>query len=324
MTVRRFIGFTALALLLIPLYLWAIGALYFDGPFRAFAWLNAVAVIAAFFYLKPWKKKLIAFGAWFAVILMCWLLQRPSNDGDWPADVAQLAYAEIDGDVVTLHNVRAFEYRSTDDYTPRWTTRTVRLSQITGIDIAVTYWGSSLTAHPIASFQFADAPPLCISIEARKQKGQAYSALAALYRDYTLIYTVAEESDVLRLRTNFRPGNDVYLYRLNITAEHARERFVEYLHAINHVHDHPRWYNVVTTNCTTAARQQRDASKRMPYDWRMLVNGKGDEMFYERNYILKGGLDFATLKSRSRINAAAQENPPNQNFSPHIRAERPW
>ena len=324
MTVRRFIGFTALALLLIPLYLWAIGALYFDGPFRAFAWLNAAAVIVAFFYLKPWKKKLIAFAAWFAVILICWLFQRPSNEGDWPTDVAQLAYAEIDGDVVTFHNVRAFEYRSTDDYTPHWTARTVRLSQITGIDIAVTYWGSSLTAHPIACFQFADAPPLCVSIEARKQKGQAYSALAALYREYTLIYTVAEETDVLRLRTNFRAGNDVYLYRLNITAEHARERFIEYLHAINQVRDHPRWYNVVTTNCTTAARQQRDAAKRIPYDWRMLVNGKGDEMFYERDYILKGGLDFNELKRRSHINTAARQTQSDQTFSQHIRAGLPW
>lgn len=324
MTVRRFIGYTALALLLIPLYLWAIGAIYYDGNSPALAGCTAVAVIVGFFYVKPWKKKLIAFTVWFSLILLCWLFQKPSNDGDWQPDVAQLAYAEIDGDVVTFHNVRAFEYRTAEDYTPQWKTRTVRLSQITGIDMGVNYWGSPWMAHPIVSFQFADAPPICVSIETRKKKGQSYSAIGGLYRQYSLVYTVAEESDVIRLRTNIRKGEDVYLYRLNISPEHARERFLEYLVSINRLHEKPRWYNAITTNCTTAIRQQHNAKKRMPFDWRILLNGKGDEMLYERDYILKGGLDFAELKRRSLINTAAQKSQSEQTFTQEIRAGLPW
>jgi hypothetical protein len=324
MTIRRFIGFTALALLLIPLFLWAIGAIYFDGPFRAFAWINAIAVIAGFVWLKPWKKKLAAFAAWFAIVLVCWLLQRPSNEGDWQPDVAELAYAQIDDDLVTFHNVRAFDYRTAQDYTPQWKTRTVRLSQLTGIDMAVNYWGSPWMAHPIVSFQFADAPPLCVSIETRKKKGQTYSALGGLYRQFSLVYTVAEETDVIRLRTNIRKGEDCYLYRLNISADHARERFLEYVQTINRLHDKPRWYNAITTNCTTAIRQQRDSSKRLPFDWRMLVNGKGDEMLYERKFILTGGLPFEELKRRSLVNAAARESTETVNFSTQIRAGLPW
>lgn len=321
---RRILGITALVALLIPLYLWAIGALYFDGPFRAFAWINALAVIAAFIWLKTWKKKLLTFAAWFALILVCWLCQSPSNEGNWQPNVAQLAYAEIDGDVVTIHNVRSCDYQSAANYTPHWNRRSVRLSQITGIDIAVNYWGSPWMAHPIVSFQFADAPPLCVSIETRKQQGQTYSAIGGLYRQFTLVYTVAEESDLIRLRTNIRQGEDVYLYRLDITPEHARERFQEYLRAINQLHDKPRWYNAFTTNCTTAIRQQRNAAKRLPFDWRMIVNGKGDEMFYERNYILKSDLDFTELKRRSRINDAARQCESIETFSTHIRQGMPW
>ncbi len=324
MTVRRFIGYTALALLLIPLYLWAIGAIYYDANSPALAGCTAVAVIVGFFYVKPWKKKLIAFTAWFLLILTCWLFQKPSNDGDWQPDVAQLAYAEIDGDVVTFHNVRAFEYRTAEDYTPQWKKRTVRLSQITGIDMGVNYWGSPWMAHPIVSFQFADATPICVSIETRKKKGQSYSAIGGLYRQYSLVYTVAEESDVIRLRTNIRKGEDVYLYRLNISPEHARERFLEYLVAINRLHEKPRWYNAITTNCTTAIRQQHNAKNRMPFDWRILLNGKGDEMLYERDYILKGGLDFTELKRRSLINTAAQKSQSEQTFTQEIRAGLPW
>jgi hypothetical protein len=321
--ILRIAGLIALSLLLLASYLWAIGALWYDGLGKTFAIIQAVALPIALYLLKPRRKKIILFSAWFAVILIAWLCLRPSNQGDWQPDVAQLAHAEIDGDIVTLHNVRDCDYRSVTDYDTHWKTRTVRLSQITGIDLFVCTWGSPYMAHPIASFQFADAPPICFSIETRKKNGQSYSAIGGLYRQYTLIYTVAEEKDLVRLRTNFRSNQDCYLYRLNITPQHARERFLEYIKAMNRLHDHPRWYNAITTNCTTAIRQQRNAAKRLPFDWRMLVNGKGDEMLYERRFIHTGNLAFPELKRRSRINDAAHACENLDLFSQEIRKGLP-
>ena len=86
-------------------------------------------------------------------------------------------------------------------------------------------------AHPIASFQFADAPPLCFSIELRKEQGESYSAIGGLYRQYELIYIAADERDVIRVRTNYRKGSeDTYLYRTSIARGEGRERFLEYVH----------------------------------------------------------------------------------------------
>ena len=101
----------------------------------------------------------------------------------------------------------------------------MRISQITGADMAINYWGSPWIAHPIVIFQFADAAPLCFSIETRKQAGQSYSAIRGLYRQFALIYVVADERDVIRLRTNYRQGEDIYLYRTTLTPAQARERF---------------------------------------------------------------------------------------------------
>lgn len=305
-------------------YLWAIGALWYDGLGKIFAIMQAIAIPVVCVMIKPWRKRIAIFGSWFAIVLLGWFCLRPSNEGDWQADVAQLAYAEISGDKVTIHNVRDCDYRSKTDYTARWKTRTVHLSQITGIDLFVCTWGSPYMAHPIASFQFTDEDPVCVSIETRKKNGQSYSAIGGLYRQFPLVYTVAEESDVIRLRTNFREGEDCYIYRLSITPEHARERFMEYIKAINRLRDHPRWYNAITTNCTTAIRQQRNAAKRLPFDWRMLVNGKGDEMLYERHYIQTGNLAFPELKQRSRVNDAARACENLQRFSQTIREEMPW
>jgi hypothetical protein len=204
-------------------------------------------------------------------VLMWWLTIKPTQDSDWQTDVAQKAWAEIQGDEVTLHNVRNCDYRTEADYTPHWETRTVRISQITGIDLAVNYWGSPWIAHPIVSFQFADAPPICFSIETRKKLGQTYSTIGGLYRQFELIYIVADERDVIRVRTNYRKGENIYLYRTTISPAQARERFREYLHSLNALRDKARWYNAITTNCTTSIRAQHPPGERMPWDWRILL-----------------------------------------------------
>lgn len=304
---------------------WAFGALWFDFPLRA--WAHGAAVLYALGVVVlligargPWRKIGVLI-AGFVAVLICWLNLKPTNERPWQPDVAEMPWAEINGDHVTLHNVRNCEYRTETDYTPRWETREVELSHLSGVDIALDYWGSEWMAHPIVSFQFDNVPPVCFSVETRKEIGEDYSAIGGLYRQFELVYVCADERDVLRLRTNFRRGEDVYLYRTTLPAEAARQRFLEYIGAMNDLRAHPRWYNAATTNCTTSIRTQRVASERAPWDWRMLFNGYGDEMMYERG-LLAGGLPFEQLKRQARINdtAIAADNSPD--FSKRIREGR--
>lgn len=302
---------------------WAVGALYYDLPI---AWLRTplalvygLVTIATLFFIKPRWRAMGLVAAGFAAVLAWWFTIKPSNEGNWQPDVAQLAWAEINGDEVILHNVRNCDYRTEADYTARWETRTVRLSQITGVDLAITYWGSPWLAHPIASFQFKDGLPVCFSIETRKQRGQTYSAIGGLYRQFELIYIVADERDVIRLRTNYRRGEDVYLYRTSMTPAQARERFHQYVGSLNAIREHPRWYNAITTNCTTSIRDQHPVSDRIPWDWRLLLNGKADELMFERGTIVTAGLPFAELKESSLINPRAKLADSRSNFSELIR-----
>jgi len=303
---------------------WAFGALYFDFPaartFTAFLFV-LVLITAIIFVRRTLLKLAVVFGT-CALVVLWWLTLKPSNDRAWQSDVAQTAYAEIDGDSVTVHNVRNCDYRTETDFTPRWETRTVRLSQITGMDVAINYWGSPWISHPIVSFQFTDALPLCFSIETRKTIGQTYSAVQGFYRRYTLIYVVADERDCIRLRSNYR-REDVYLYRTLASADQARQRLREYINTLNVLHEHPRWYNAVTSNCTTAIRTQRSVEKRAPWDWRILLNGKADEMLYEDHAIATGGLPFSELKQRSLINNRARAADKDPDFSRLIREDLP-
>jgi hypothetical protein len=102
----------------------------------------------------------------------------------------------------------------------------------------------------------------------------------------------------------------------------ARQRFLEYLATLNAMHARPRWYNVLTTNCTTSIRTQHAVTQRQPWDWRILLNGLGDEMLYEHG-ALAGGLPFAQLKERAHINEAARAANDAPDFSEGIRAGRP-
>lgn len=146
----------------------------------------------------------------------------------------------------------------------------------------------------------------------------AYSTIGGLYRQYTLIYLVSDERDVIRLRTNYR-NEDIYLYHTTAPPDRARERFVEYVRSLNALRTQPRWYNAVTTNCTTSIRSQHPSKERIPWDWRILINGKGDELLYKDGGLVTGGLPFAELKQRSLIDDRAKAADKNPDFSARIR-----
>jgi hypothetical protein len=327
MRVIRWVSELLVLITAIIAIVWAIGAVWFDAPFgnanKLVAGLLAIVSAVALVFVRRFWRKIGAIALLFGGVLAWWLTLSPSNDGDWQPDVAQKAWADIQGDEVTLHNVRNCDYRTDTDYTPHWETRSVRISQITGIDLAIDYWGSPWIAHPIASFQFADAPPLCFSIETRRKLGQTYSTIGGLYRQFELIYIVADERDVIRVRTNYR-NEDIYLYRLTVSPAQARERFLEYIYSLNALTNKPRWYNAITTNCTTSIRTQHPANERVPWDWRILLNGKGDELLYERQAIVTGGLPFAELKTRSLIDTRARAANDSADFSKLIRVGLPF
>ena len=324
--VIRWVGELLVLLTAIIAIAWAFGAVWFDAPFgnanKFIAGLLALASVAALVFVRPFWRKVGVSVLLFGGVLAWWMTLSPTNDSDWQPDVAQKAWADIQGDEVTFHNVRNCDYRTETEYTPHWETRTVGISQITGIDLAIDYWGSPWIAHPIVSFQFTDAPPLCFSIETRRKLGQTYSAIEGLYRQFELIYIVADERDVIRVRTNYR-DEDIYLYHTTISPARARERFLEYIHSLNALRNKPRWYNAITTNCTTSIRTQHPPKERIPWDWRILLNGKGDELMYERHFIVTDGLPFAELKSRSLIDTRARAANDSPDFSQLIRVGLP-
>lgn len=272
------------------------------------------------------KLPRLGFLAGFALVLTWWLLMPPSNNRDWQPDVATLSWADIAGDKVTVHNIRNNDYRTETDFIVRHYDKTFNLSKLQGMDLFLIHWGSPKIAHTMMSFDFEGQGNLCFSIETRKEKGEDYSTIKGFFRKYEIIYVVADERDLVRLRTNYREngkGEDVYLYRLNASPEVARKIFLSYLGEVNRLKEQPQWFNALTDNCTTSIRQHtKPYNPNARLDWRLLVNGYIDEMLYESKTI-DASLPFVELKKRSYINPKAQAADKDPAFSQLIRAGLP-
>jgi hypothetical protein len=270
--------------------------------------LLAVAAAGSLLAGRGRRVALPALGAALAAVLVWFASLEPSNARVWQPDVAQTPWAEIEGSRVTLHNVRHFEWRTESDFTPRWETRQVDLDDLKGVDLIASYWMGDAIAHVMVSFVFDHALPLTVSIETRKEAGEAYSALLGFFHRYELVYVVSDERDLIGVRTNVRtdPPEDVYLYRTNAPLENVRRLFLEYLRQMNSLHEQPVFYDTATTNCTTVAMINTRVNGSVSLlNWKILLSGYLPQLAYERGR-LDRHLPFEELRRVSRINDAAR------------------
>jgi Domain of unknown function (DUF4105) len=302
--------------------LWMAGGIYYDvcreskwGRLLALVW--AIGVICMFAAWQPlWQPFVVLLGV-AVVFFGWWLRQKPSHHRDWDTTVAILPRAIREGDVVTIENVRNFDYRSLDDFTPRHEARGYHLTNLKGVDLILFVWETPLMGHPVLVFDFGADGRICMSIEVRYEKGQDYSILRSLYRQHELIFLAADERDVILRRTKYSRNQKALLYPFAAGAEELRAVFLDYVEAINSLYEKPRWYNGMCTNCTTAFYQLPSARRRC--DWRVILNGRLDKALYQAGR-LDRTLPFTELRRFAYLNEIAN-SAPEEGFGDHIRHE---
>jgi len=290
----------------------------------AFSFL-AAAMLGWYLFAVNRGKVLIVFWGLFLLLVIWWSTISPRQDRDWAPEYAKPAYATINGDLITIHNIRNFDYRTETDFVPRYYDKTFDLNKLDSVDLIATYWMGPAIAHLMVSFGFAGKDFIAVSIETRRERRESYSTIAGFFKQYELFYVVADERDLIRLRTNYRkdPPEDVYLYRTTAPLENGRRLFMDYVHKINSLAKEPEFYNTLTTNCTTnILTHTRVNPDSLPLSWKVLVSGYAPEYAYEGGK-LDTSIPFPTLRERSRINPAAQSADKAPDFSQRIRASLP-
>jgi hypothetical protein len=262
------------------------------------------------------------YAAVVVLILGWWASITPMNNRDWAPDVARSATARIEGKRLTITNVRDFAWRSETDFDQRWDQRTYDLSSLSDVDLIMSYWAGEAIAHTILSFRFADGARIAFSIETRKQSGEPYSALAGFFKQYELAIVAADERDVVRVRSNIR-REDVRIYRLRIAPERAQKLLKEYVEEMNGLAHTPRFYNTLTTNCTTLVFQMvRAVHPGLPLDPRVLLSGYLPDYVYELG-AMDTDIPFKSLREVARIGAKAALADADPSFSERIREDLP-
>ena len=309
--------------------IWGAGLLYLSPllpvPWRAVAAAAYVAITLLAFLLLPQRRRtLIGSLCVFGFLVVLFFLIPASNQRDWQPETALTPYAQINGDKITIHNVRNFAYRTETDFTPRWQTRTYDLSKLDSVDLIAVYWAGKAIAHIMVSFGFAGKDYLAVSIETRKEKGESYSTLAGFFRQYELYYVVADERDVIGVRTTYRqPQEDVYVYRISGSLKNARRMFLDYLKSVNELHERPSYYNTLTTNCTTSVLlHTRMNPESPPMSWKVLLSGYVPDYLYDLGR-LDNSRSFAELERISRVNERAHAAGVDAAFSQRIRVGLP-
>lgn len=248
------------------------------------------------------------------------LFDRPSHDRRWKPSLAILPYAEFHGNHVTIRNVRDCRYRSEDDYDVRHYDLSFDLDEVRSADfILVPFQNAPILAHTMLSFGLANGEHFIVSVEARLEQDEEYSAAGGSSKQFELMYVIGSERDLILLRTEVRQA-EVYIYRTNAQPHQVQDLLVDVLGRVNQIAREPEYYDLLTNNCTTnlVSHVNRLKANRIPLDMRIVLPGMSDRLAYQLGIIEANG-SFAEIKSRSRVNERVAMYRDAPDFSQKIR-----
>ncbi len=256
----------------------------------------------------------------FCLLVGCALPGQNPQPQPWDPGHAVMPRAEFAGDFVRVSNVRNFRYAASDVFVPRYDSRIYDLRRIEGVDfIVVPFKDAPNLAHTMLSFGFDNGEYLAFSVEARRREGQEYSPISGMLARYELIYVLADERDVIPLRT-FHHSSDTYLYRTRATPAQSQALFVDVLQRANRLNQHPEFYNTLTNNCTTNIRDHINhvMPGRVPWNPAVWITGRADRIAYDMG-LLERTRPFDEAKRRALVNEVANRFVDAPDFSVQIR-----
>ncbi len=246
---------------------------------------------------------------------------RPSTERDWSPDQDHTATAIFSGDTVQIQNVRNARYRSTEDFDVRWEQRSYDLRGLESVWFVVEpFSGWRGPAHTFLSFGFADGQFVAISVEIRKEKGESFSPLRGVLRQFELIYIVGDERDLIGLRANHR-RDEVYLYPMRTSRVRMRALFVSMLERANQLAQRPEFYNTLTNTCTSNIVRHINiiAPGRIPFSFKTLLPAHADDLAFDLG-LIDTALPREQFRAAHQINDLAELNADSTLFSAAIRS----
>ncbi|EJN03140.1 DUF4105 domain-containing protein [Phyllobacterium sp. YR531] len=327
MFIFRLAGRIVLVLISILFFIWGAFALWYQLPFGISGVIGCLAVWTAIAFSVLWLevkgrsfRALIVLVPVMAGLFYWWATITPSLTRIWADDVAQTVTGQLNGNQVVLSNVRNFEWRTREDFTPRWEVRAYDMEDLASVDVFLSYWSNPAIAHTLVSFGFNDGQHVVFSAEIRKERHEEFAEIGGFFKEFELGMIAADERDIVRLRTNIRK-EDVYRYRINMKPEMRQALFLSYVDNANHLAEKASFYNTVTANCTTVIfDMMRAITPDIPIDYRVLLSGYLPGYLYDHGAI-DNQKPLEEVINAALINQRALNADTASDFSVRIRSD---
>ncbi len=253
-------------------------------------------------------------------------LRTPQNDRAWDTEFERTTTADFDEDRVILNNVRDFTYADSSLTVTTW----VDEIQLDPKNIVRAWfvlepfaeWGA--VGHTFLTFEFMDGTAYSFSVEARRERGETYSALRGLFREYELAYTWGTERDFITRRLLYL-NHPVRMYPLSISAEQTQKLFSGLIEKTNSLAVNPRFYNTLSANCTNILAEIANdiTPETIPYDISWNLPGFSDRFLFRIGMIsIEESIEATRLKydlTDNRRDVLDIANLPHAEFGKQLR-----
>lgn len=300
-----------------------------EAMFTGFLSLLVIAIVIVVIALAVWLFK---------------ALSNPSLSRDWSPDQAVMPSIHFFDDSeeskdkvarknkeknkdknkvkIRINNIRDINYRTTRDFDLEFYDRTILLDDVESVWLVISPFGSFGVAHTFVSFGLKDGTFLAVSIEVRRKKGKSFSAVKGAFRQFEMMYVIADETDVIKVRTN-TIGATVRLFPIQTEKERLQAVFLDMLKRADKLGREPEFYNTLSNNCTTniIKHTRKFSDKPIPFwDMRYLLPENIDKIAYKLNMI-DTHLSYEAAREHFDITSIAQASEDTKDFSNAIRAE---
>lgn len=254
-------------------------------------------------------------------IIVFLIVTKPSLNRNWSEDQALMPSVEfLDNNKIRIDNIRDINYRTTRDYDLQHFNKEIDLEDINSAWLAISPFGGPGAAHAFLSFGLKDGSYIAVSIEIRRKKRQKFSPVKAFVRQFEIMYVIASETDVIRVRTNC-VKHKVHLFPVQTEKKLMQQVFLDVLKRADKLGKDPEFYNTLWNNCTTniISHARKFSKKPIPF-WniRYLFPESLDKIAHRLN-IIDTHLDYDAAREHFDITEYAQATGPDDDFSTAIR-----
>ena len=267
---------------------------------------------------NPLRPAILSIFAILALGSLANMLSPPRQDRHWYPYLSHTPHVEITETSFTVSPVSDWSY----EY-DRETDTTYQPSASYSFDELRRVWfmlepqpGSQLAAHTLLLFEFSDDRILGLTIEARREEGEEYSAFHGQFNAFELIYIWATARDLLIRRATML-DHEVFVYPVAITDEQSRTLLRHLLERSQSLEHTPRYYNTIVSNCTN------ELAKAAGFHWApaYVLTGRSDEYLYRRGIIPGASFYQAHVRSDVTDFVQALNHAPRESFDRELLAE---